>query len=82
MVCENQNNEMKHDFLEQLSISMARHEEEKAKKTVAVKVWIDKTTFMIVWMTPEEAARHRKLTDRKGQTSVVRNVLDKGGRLQ
>ena len=50
---------MKHDFLEQLSISMARHEEEKAKKTVAVKVWIDKTTFMIVWMTPEEAARHQ-----------------------
>ncbi len=73
---------MKHDFLEQLSISMARHEEEKAKKTVAVKVWIDKTTFMIVWMTPEQAERHRKLTARKGQQSTVRNALDNGGRIQ
>lgn len=34
-----------------------------------------------VFRNPEDFDRHKKITDRKGQQSILRNVLHAGGRL-
>lgn len=69
------------DFLSDLNKSLERHKQELAERNVPVRVFDDKTTSMIVWMTPEQAKRHYALTRRVGQQSTIRNVLHNGGKL-
>ena len=70
------------NFLQDLNQALAQHEQEKSERTVPVRVFDDKSSSMIVWMTPEQARKHKKLTSRRGQQSTIRNVLDGNGRLQ
>jgi hypothetical protein len=69
------------DFITDLNTSLAKHKEELALRNVPVRIWNDKTTSMIVWMTAQEAKRHKALTRRVGQQSTIRNVLHNGGKL-
>jgi hypothetical protein len=40
----------------------------------------DKTAGAVCLMSPDEFSRYKKLTNRKGQSSVLRNVLEANGR--
>jgi hypothetical protein len=39
-----------------------------------------KTAGAVCLMSPDEFSRYKKLTNRKGQSSVLRNVLEANGR--
>ena len=45
-------------------------------------IYDHKTAGTLQVMMPDEYDNFKKVTDRKGQSSVLRNVLDAGGRLQ
>ena len=52
---------------------------EKYKGTM---IYDHKTAGTLQIMSPSEYDGFKKVTSRKGQSSVLRNVLDAGGRLQ
>ena len=45
-------------------------------------IYDHKTAGTLQIMSPSEYDGFKKVTSRKGQSSVLRNVLDAGGRLQ
>ena len=45
-------------------------------------IYAHKTAGALQVMMEDEYINFKKITDRKGQSSVLRNVLDAGGRLQ
>jgi len=61
------------------SISNPPRVTEKYKGTM---IYDHKTAGTLQIMSPSEYDGFKKVTSRKGQSSVLRNVLDAGGRLQ
>ena len=61
------------------SISNPPRVTEKYKGTM---IYDHKTSGTLQNMSPSEYDGFKKVTSRKGQSSVLRNVLDAGGRLQ
>ena len=61
------------------SISNPPRVTEKYKGTM---IYDHKTAGSLQIMSPNEYDGFKKVTSRKGQSSVLRNVLDAGGRLQ
>ena len=61
------------------SISNPPRVTEKYKGTM---IYEHKTAGTLQIMSPSEYDGFKKVTSRKGQSSVLRNVLDAGGRLQ
>ena len=61
------------------SISNPPKVTEKYKGTM---IYNHKTAGTLKIMSPSEYDGFKKVTSRKGQSSVLRNVLDAGGRLQ
>ena len=61
------------------SISTPPRVTEKYKGTM---IYDHKTAGTLHIMSPSEYDGFKKVTSRKGQSSVLRNVLDAGGRLQ
>ncbi|HAI18514.1 MAG TPA: hypothetical protein DCM10_11055 [Xanthomarina gelatinilytica] len=61
------------------SISNPPRVTEKYKGTM---IYDHKTAGTLQIMSPNEYDGFKKVTSRKGQSSVLRNVLDAGGRLQ
>ncbi len=43
-------------------------------------IYNDKTTSSICLMSPDEYKQHKKLTNRRGQQSILRNVIVANGR--
>ena len=52
------------------------------QKYKGTMIYDHKTAGALQVMMPDEYNNFKKITDRKGQSSVLRNVLDAGGRLQ
>ena len=52
------------------------------QKYKGTMIYDHKTAGALQVMMPDEYDNFKKVTDRKGQSSVLRNVLDAGGRLQ
>ena len=71
---------MSDSTLEYFGNALVQARADNAKK-VARKVWVDETTWILVWMTIEEAKEFDKLHRRVAQKSKLRNVLHGNGRL-
>jgi hypothetical protein len=72
------------DFLQDMQQSIANYEKEaNSQPRKGMMVYLDKNTPVLVQYANESAFNQAKaVTSRKGQQSCLRNVLDKGGRLQ